>query len=608
MRGDARPQAAGPAQAPPQDNACHCRMDNGKPAQIPVRKREHKDGGGFADDRRHGGNTAAERGGNIRAVHDFLIKRRARYADDDIRPAGKRLRRQKPCHGFLVRKEMPCRLKHARACHEYAERQQALPLTRQEALHRGKMIPAFVLSAYLKPQGEREQGERERRPGESHLRCLRRMLREQRRQHKKEQDGGEFSGKKSFFHIHYNSRFFAEVQTLIAVIVIIIGILLAVAGVRYALSDILQFYSTGMDAGFTFSEIRAFWQLAKQTNLAEPTALFVSPQTLNKAITAFITESRANHTDMSAHYQHLLGKLYKYRTKIDIAHENKRTLDSTLYLDKGQRLRVILPGHGVFQSEILKNDVNIVIKLPTQKNVAKLAAEKWLKKDVSVYLWRKGDAGYVFDSTVLAADLHNGYPALHLQQTNKLLRTQKRRSVRAACTIMAQLYVLSGEKQVDYNTVEMEPGCKCLLEDISEDGALIRVGGKGRSNVPIKIQFELDGKLIVMFGLVRAVEYNKAHNQSRLHFECVHISDDRRNAVLSFVYNTLPASAKEVLEALRETEADGAQDTPAQKTERPRPLTTERPLAAAIRSSVPLAEKNPGELDSLAAMSVEEEA
>lgn len=583
-------------------------MHDGKPAQIAVREREREDGGGFADKRRHGGDTAAERGGNVRAVQDFLIKRRARYADGHIRPAGNRLRRQ-IAHGcFLVCKEMPRRLKHARACHEQTERHQALSLTRQKALRRGALLPAFVLTAYLKPQGEREQGKHECRQGETQHRCLRQTRREQRRQHKKEQDGGEFSGKKSFFHIHYDSRFFAEVQRLVAVIVIIILILLAVAGVRYALSDIIQFYSTGMDAGFTFSEIRAFWQLARQTNLAEPTALFVSPQTLNKAITAFITESRANHTDMSAHYQHLLGKLYKYRTKIDIAHENKRTMDSTLYLDKGQRLRVILPGHGVFQSEILKNDVNIVIKLPTQKNVAKLAAEKWLKKDVSVYLWRKGDAGYVFDSTVLAAEVYNGYPALHLQQTNKLLRTQKRRSVRAACTIVAQLYVLSGEQQIDYNTVEMEPGCKCLLEDISEDGALIRVGGKGRNNVPIKIQFELDGKLIVMFGLVRAVEYNKAHNQSRLHFECMHISDDRRNAVLSFVYNTLPASAKEVLEALRETEADGARDTSAQKTERPNSMTAERPMTAAIRSSVPLAEKNPGELDSLAAMNVEDDS
>ena len=78
-------------------------------------------------------------------------------------------------------------------------------------------------------------------------------------------------------------------QRLVAVIVITIVIILVLTGVRYALSDILQFYSTGMDAGFTVSEIRAFWQLAKQTNLAEPTALFVSPQTLNKAITAFIT-------------------------------------------------------------------------------------------------------------------------------------------------------------------------------------------------------------------------------------------------------------------------------------------------------------------------------
>ena len=351
---------------------------------------------------------------------------------------------------------------------------------------------------------------------------------------------------------------------MLPVIVITAAILIVSLRLLYVFSDKIKFYSTGLDAGFTFSEINTFWHLAKVTSLAEPLALYVSVPTLNRAITTYIAENRAEHTDTTARYQHFLGKLYKYRTKIDIEHENKRTLESTRYLSKGQRLRIILKGFGVFQSEIVKNEADIIAKLPVQKGIAKLKPEEWIQKDVSVYLWRRGDAGYVFDTSVRDAGIYNGYPAIYMRHTNTLLRTQKRRSVRASCNIVAGLYFLAG-KDIDFNMVENMPGYKCLLEDISEDGALIRVGGMGRRNVQIKIQFELNGKLIVMFGIVRAVEYNKVHNQSRLHFECMHIANDMRNAVLSFVYNTLPPETQAVLEALTETEAEAAQDETAPK-------------------------------------------
>ena len=79
---------------------------------------------------------------------------------------------------------------------------------------------------------------------------------------------------------------------------------------------------------------------------------------------------------------------------------------------------------------------------------------------------------------------------------------------------------------------------------------MIRIGGAGKSNVPIKIQFELNGALIVMFGIVRAVEFNQSLNQSRLHFECTHIDQAMKNSVLSYVYNVTPEKQKDINEAM----------------------------------------------------------
>ena len=388
------------------------------------------------------------------------------------------------------------------------------------------------------------------------------------------------------------------------ILVLVITALLLFVTVRllFVFADKIRFFSTGADAGFTFSEISMFWKLAKRANVEEPLDLYVSFPALNKAISHFITESKAANREYAPDVQAFLSKLYKYRTKISIEHENKKGLDSTRYLYKGQKLRIILPKHGVFASEILDSGRYIVCRLPTQKKLINLKADQWLHKRISVYLWRKGDAGYVFDTLVSETGVHLGTPAIYINHTNKLLRTQKRRSVRAPCNMIASLYFMNDEV-MDF-AAESQPGYKCLLEDISEDGALIRVGGLGRNNVKIKIQFTLQDKVIIMYGIVRAVEYNKTHNQSRLHFECVNITDDMRNAVLTFVYDILPQEEKEVLVALAETEEDAAQDEMAPREEKVTLADADKnPSAPQITVTMPKLEEDV-DIDSLAELEV----
>ena len=303
------------------------------------------------------------------------------------------------------------------------------------------------------------------------------------------------------------------------------------------------------------SEISLLWKLAKKIELDEPSSLYISVPSLNNAIQAFTAQIKTEEGADTPENQEFLSTLYKYRTKIDIDRDNKKGLDTTRALSDGQKLRIILPGKGVFTSTIIANSNNIIVKLPIQKNLFMIPSEEWLGKDVNVYLWRKGDASYVFDTTVVNAGVYSGIPVLYLAETNKLLRTQKRKSVRCQCNLFAQMYFLSGE-DIDFNVIENDPGFKCLLEDISEDGALIRIGGKAIEGLQLKIQFELGEKIIVMFGIARAIEYDDKANQSLIHFECLHLENDMRNHILSFVYNILPSEKKEVLEAFSQTEED----------------------------------------------------
>ena len=335
-------------------------------------------------------------------------------------------------------------------------------------------------------------------------------------------------------------------------IIILIVILAAMGAVYTAFKPRINFFITGLDSGFAFPEISMLWTAAELCKLEQPTALFYSLPALTKCMTQIANATAADNNPKN---QLLMTKLFNYRTKIQNEADDKKGMTTTHSLDKGQTLRIILPGKGVFASEIVGNGNFLVINVPRQNNLIPYSGEDWVGKVISVYLWRKGDARYVFDTTVTQSGLFLGKSALFLKHSSNLVRTQKRKSVRLKCQIYGMLYIVKKDK-IDINAIETQNGFRCLIEDISESGALIRIGGKGVQNVKIKLQFNIQNKLILMVGVVRTVEYNEEQNQSLLHFECTHIEPTMRNEILRFVYNMMPQNEKEVMEALEQTEVD----------------------------------------------------
>lgn len=337
-------------------------------------------------------------------------------------------------------------------------------------------------------------------------------------------------------------------------LIIILVILTAMGAVYTAFKQRINFFITGLDSGFSISEISLLWQAAELCSLEQPTSLYYSLPSLTKCMTQI---SNMTNNDNSQKNQLIMTKLFDYRTKIQNEADDKKGMTTTHSLEKGQTLRIILPGKGVFTSEIVGNGNFLVINVPRQKNLIPFPGEEWVGRVISVYLWRKGDARYVFDTTVTQNGLFLGKSSLFLKHSSNLVRTQKRKAVRVKCQIYGMLYIIKKDK-VDVTAIETQNGFRCLIEDISEAGALIRIGGKGVQNVKIKLQFNIQNKLILMVGVVRTVEYNEAENQSLLHFECTHIDTTMKNEILKFVYNMLPESEKEVLEALEQTETDEA--------------------------------------------------
>ena len=348
---------------------------------------------------------------------------------------------------------------------------------------------------------------------------------------------------------------------MFGLIFFIISVIILIVFVRVLLhkSDFIKFFATGLDSGFKVDEIFLLYQAASFSNVPEPVSLFLSVPALNNCIAFIMKDMQQNNLENNPRRLAFIDKLYKYRTKVELDPRNSNSMKTTKSLKEGQKLRVVLKGFGVFSSSVVNAGRELLITLPLQKNVILISGNEWVGREISVYLQRAGDAGYVFDAVVKESGSFHGATVLVLDHTENLIRYQKRKSVRCACSILGQLYIVNSET-MSQTAIETTNGLKCLIEDLSEDGALIRIGGKGKKNIKIKIQFTLGENYIVMFGVVRAVEYNAKSNQSRLHFECVTLPQKMKNDILTYVYNVIPQDEKDAYDAITQVESEAEND------------------------------------------------
>lgn len=319
------------------------------------------------------------------------------------------------------------------------------------------------------------------------------------------------------------------------------------------IKKVVNFYSTGFDSGFSFKQMRLVWKLAKMANVEEPTILFWSVPAINRAIAIVVQIANNVGSMKDPHTAELLNSFYAYRSKIELDPPLKTGLKNTAFIRPGQRLRLVLPSHGIFYSMVINNDSVMTITYPEPVK-PQYRCYDWSHKKVTVYFWRKNDAGYVFDTTVHGVGHYHGRSVLSLEQTSNLQRSQKRRSIRCPCSIMAELYLLAGTRTRNIKSIELDPGIKCLIEDLSEDGALIRIGGKGQEGMGVKLQFKLGDQTVVMSGTVKSVEFNQKTNQSRLHFQASNVDDSTRQIISMYVYSVIPEEQKEDFDAISLTE------------------------------------------------------
>jgi len=327
--------------------------------------------------------------------------------------------------------------------------------------------------------------------------------------------------------------YIAVLVSLVIGLVIVAATLALRGAKRYSWAE---YYLKARDAGLHYSEARRLKEAATLAGLVDPTNILWSPRDLDRAISVLAARLKELGVEKSRESILLMDRAYALRKDVEFEQPRfKYGIRSSRHVAQGQRLRVLVHGIGVFGSSVIDNQGRyLVIAYPSGGRLPKLWV--WKGKKVSVYFWRKEDAGYVFDSYVIDDLRIRNIPVLQVSHSEALLRTQKRRSIRARSRLPAYLYLL---KRIEgaYEKPERAPGLRAMVQDLSEDGAAVAIGGKAVPGLQVKLQFGLDDASIVMSGTVRSVDYDSAANRSVLHVEAVTPSPRMRNAIRSYVYN-----------------------------------------------------------------------
>jgi len=347
---------------------------------------------------------------------------------------------------------------------------------------------------------------------------------------------------------------------------VLIGVLIISNSGKERSGNWIQFFAKGKEAGFTMKDMEQLRQLAANCQIRDPVSIFSSQKQFEIIIRSMVKTLHLSGEYNDPVVQLFLSRVFEYYKRIEMqSSENKTKITTSRQISEGQPLRVLVPGTGVYKSEVVKNSGNnLVISRPI--NDSSSSSMEWYGLKISIYFWREEDAGYVFDTEVVDEVFSKGISSLKINHNDSLFRTQKRKSMRVKFQRPAFLYLVNDTDNP--HRLEKSAGLRVMLEDISDSGCAFKVMGQVGIGLRLKVQFLLNKVPVCVPGTVRSVDYFHEINTAIVHMEADPLPIGTRNYLLCEVFNLLPEDDEDELPfRVIEDEAASGPGQPVQKKE-----------------------------------------
>jgi c-di-GMP-binding flagellar brake protein YcgR len=347
-----------------------------------------------------------------------------------------------------------------------------------------------------------------------------------------------------------------------AAIILITAMYFTRAKKENASKNWIQFFAKGKEAGFSLRELEQIRRLSNNCKIQDPVSIFKSQKQLEICIRSVVNTLRMSGESEDPGIQDFLSRLFDYCKEVGIKNsEKKSSITNSRQISEGQTLRILVPGTGVFKSEVVKN-IESYLTISRPSNAKMTSSMQWTGLRISVYFWREDDAGYVFDTEVIDEVFSKGISSLKVEHHDALFRTQKRRSLRVKLHKPAFVYMVN---DADPHQMEKSPGLRSMLDDISDTGCAFSVRGQATVGLRLKVQFSLDRIPICIPGTVRSVDFHPESNTSLIHMEADPLPIPVRNHIMCEVFDMLPDEDEDEL-PFRITEDDPVGAAPQPET------------------------------------------
>jgi c-di-GMP-binding flagellar brake protein YcgR len=300
-----------------------------------------------------------------------------------------------------------------------------------------------------------------------------------------------------------------------------------------------EFYSRGRKEGFRFKEIGFLRRVTIQNKLEKPQSIFWSTKQLDKCLKPAISKISLDVNLPPDYKQSMMGKLLDLRTKSEFnLPKYKKQIRETTAVQPQQKIVIRDSIYGTFVSLVVEvTRKNLVITMPSGK--PELSALNWRSRRLSVYFWRRDDAGYLFETKVVDQITSEEYPLLYLSHTKKLQRMQKRKDIRVDTRLRVRFKpIVISLVNGDNRAVISQRIHTGNIIDLSATGCCLLAGKMLKKNDRVKLEFNLTrSKKIVALGLILNISKTADDKVRKHNIMFVKIGPTSKNNILLYVFN-----------------------------------------------------------------------
>lgn len=295
--------------------------------------------------------------------------------------------------------------------------------------------------------------------------------------------------------------------------------------------DGVDFIAKGKEAGLNSKDIKLLKKTAALLNIEKPLTLLGSLNHINDAIQEINTRlENGNYQDQEL--MELLEDLYKYRKRIELEKiERRGFINNSRDIEVNQQVKITI---GNLEKPIIGNVKECTGNYLTIDLLHNTVVRPGINWDgpINIYFWKQNDAGYYFESQVIESLSSRSWRVTH---SSSLIRSQKRNDVRVDLQTNCFIYKLDDISKSNSKT-EGFSGAFGQLKNISEGGAAFLINGKLAKTTPIKIEFKLLDKNVVVCGVVKDSSFNNSNNISYIRLKIVQPDFDMLSTIRSYLY------------------------------------------------------------------------